>query len=91
VLLAGDHHVEDVEITRRDHFRHHLQQRPAELARRPDEQRWPDSARNPWLVELRLDVVGVADRVQRILVRDAVIVSAPAQVTATAVVYYISS
>ena len=33
-------------------------------------------ARNPWLVELRLDVGGVADRVQRVLVRDAVLVSA---------------
>jgi len=52
VLLAGNHHVEDVQVTRRHYFHHHLQQRAAELAWRSDEQRRPNAAWDPWVVEL---------------------------------------
>jgi len=55
VFLASDHHVKDVQVAWRDHFHHHLQQRAAQLARRPDEQRGPNPSGDAMLVELRLD------------------------------------
>jgi len=76
MLLTVRHNVKDVQVTRWDDLHHDLQQRCPGPALRPDEQRGPDTARNSRLVELRLDVVGIADCVQRILVWNAVLVGA---------------
>ncbi len=76
MFLATDHHVEDVKVARWDHLDHHLQQRAAELPRWSNEQGWPNAPGNAWLIELGLDEVSIAERVKRVLVWDAVLVSA---------------